>query len=690
MKNTTSIQNLKDAITEFGSEILTETYSTSGAMLDAYQAGEIDAISNDIPFLSAALEGFDNPAEHRLLNEPISKEPLAMVVDENQSTWADAVRWGNYALVKAEEYGITQDNIDNFVARNTDKSENNDSNSAIRQFLGVESNLGKTLGLPNDFAVQAVQAVGNYGEIFQRHFKPELLRRDRNELSSEFGLQYALPGGNIAAESDALPQIEDITLEETVWCGEQIFFRTELFAEAFSDPSGSSLAEIYISKLPENGTLLLDGKPVQAWDFITADQLNSLVVEPLEGFTGTLEFSWNGLNSEFWGAPFDKVVRIEVRQEDTTPANQPPEIEHITHQATVAENGEIALGSDAFAEVFSDTEGSSLDSIRINDLPENATLLLGGEPVSAGDVISASELDSLSLQPDEGFTGTIRFRWNASDGDRFSLFEKTIRVEVKAAEKETDHEVTDSNQGFEVTPQNDDVSATDGNDAIAALSGTDNIRGNGGDDTINGNQGDDSINGGDGNDVIYGGQQNDNLSGGNGNDIFSGDLGNDVIGGGNNNDLIFSGQGNDNANGDSGNDTIFGSQGEDVLRGNNDNDIIFGGQQADILSGGDGNDFLSGDLQEDTLTGGEGEDHFLLRNVSGADIITDFEDGVDLLVLPTSDFPLQPNGFTFENLTVTQAEGGTVISVNGNTMAGLTGVDATTITEEDFQDISTL
>jgi hypothetical protein len=80
----------------------------------------------------------------------------------------------------------------------------------------------------------------------------------------------------------------------------------------------------------------------------------------------------------------------------------------------------------------------------------------------------------------------------------------------------------------------------------------------------------------------------------------------------------------------------------------------------------------------------------LLRDVPGADIITDFVDGIDSLLLSTSEFPVQPNGITFEDLTITQAEGSTVISVNGNTMAGLTGVDATNITEDDFQQISSL
>jgi Ca2+-binding RTX toxin-like protein len=177
------------------------------------------------------------------------------------------------------------------------------------------------------------------------------------------------------------------------------------------------------------------------------------------------------------------------------------------------------------------------------------------------------------------------------------------------------------------------------------------------------------------------------------NDLINGltqDTGNNFVFGGEGNDILLGGSGVDVINGNNNDDRIFGGQDEDILNGNNDNDTIFGGQQRDVINGGNGDNFLSGDLGEDTLTGGGGSDRFLLRNVSGPDIITDFEDGVDSLVLPTSEFPVQPNGVTFEDLTITQAEGGTVISVNGNTMAGLTGVDASNITEDDFQQISSL
>gem|GEM_PF-1828912 len=467
---------------------------------------------------------------------------------------------------------------------------------------------------------------------------------------------------------------------------------------------------------------------------------NGIAVTEIDASTNGLE---DAAGNDLDDTGFDSVnlgvnAETEVDTDDDTggaPANNPPELENVSIERTVSAEGQIRLDVEVFAEAFTDAEGSSLSAIRINDLPENGTLLLGSETVSSGQIISASELSSLVLEPDAGFTGSISFSWNASDGERFSLFNKNLEIDVQAAEEQPDEDddddggIGDGDDGGDVPVEvpdvgddvgdddddddddddidnevvgsedddtleggngNDDVSAGGGNDAVAVFSGNDNVRGDADDDFIFGNQGDDNLDGGDGDDAIFGGQQNDNVQGGNGNDLLNGDLGDDVIGGGNDNDLIFGGQGNDNANGDDGDDTIFGGQGEDTLNGNNDNDTIFGGQQADIINGGNGDDFLSGDFQEDTLTGGEGSDRFLLRAVSGPDIITDFEDGVDSLVLPTSDFPVQPAGLSFEDLSVFQAEGGTVISFNGNAIAGLTGVDATTITEDDFQDVSSL
>ncbi|MBY5283043.1 transporter substrate-binding domain-containing protein, partial [Aphanizomenon flos-aquae CCAP 1446/1C] len=201
--NTTSEQNIKDKLFELGAKALVVTYSTEAEMLTAYEAGGVDAISNDLPLLSAAIPTLSKPEEHFVLDEVLSKEPLAMVIDENQSRWMDVVSAVYTALVQAEEYDINKDNIDQKISQiiinNNDDDDTNNSTFALDYFLGLDTTIANKLkseyALPLDFAVNAIKAVGNYGEIYNRHFNNDILRRDANALSSEYGLQYALPLG---------------------------------------------------------------------------------------------------------------------------------------------------------------------------------------------------------------------------------------------------------------------------------------------------------------------------------------------------------------------------------------------------------------------------------------------------------------------------------------------------------------
>ncbi|MGB6295043.1 MAG: DUF4347 domain-containing protein, partial [Rivularia sp. (in: cyanobacteria)] len=197
LQGATSLQNLQDSLSELGSSFTPVGFATNDEMFAAYERGEVDAVSTDLTILSARIPTLSNPQEHRILDEVLSKEPLALITDENQSDWGDVVRWVYNALVQAEEYGITSENIGEFIANNTDENSENDANLAIRQFLGLEGDIGKNLGLPRDFVVKAIKAVGNYGEMYDRHFNSKVLRRDNNALASEFGLQYALPTGNV-------------------------------------------------------------------------------------------------------------------------------------------------------------------------------------------------------------------------------------------------------------------------------------------------------------------------------------------------------------------------------------------------------------------------------------------------------------------------------------------------------------
>lgn len=203
LEGATSLQNLQDALEEFGATFIPVTFATNDEMFAAYEQGDIDAVSTDLTILSARISTLSNPEEHQILDEVLSKEPLALIIDENQSQWGDVVRWVYNTLVQAEELGITSQNIDELIAQNS----TNESNPAIRQLLGLEGNIGEALGLPNNFAVKVIKAVGNYGEIYERHFNSEVLRRDSNELATDFGLQYALPFADLSTSTQSIPMI---------------------------------------------------------------------------------------------------------------------------------------------------------------------------------------------------------------------------------------------------------------------------------------------------------------------------------------------------------------------------------------------------------------------------------------------------------------------------------------------------
>ena len=198
-----------------------------------------------------------------------------------------------------------------------------------------------------------------------------------------------------------------------------------------------------------------------------------------------------------------------------------------------------------------------------------------------------------------------------------------------------------------------------------------NVMGIDSSETLQGGEGNDTIYGLSGDDVIIGNAGEDVLFGNLGNDTLYGNQGVDNIYGGKDNDVVFGGQGNDILRGDMGNDTLYG---------NLDNDILYGGKDNDVLYGELGNDTLCGDLGFDTLTGGAGSDAFVLMVGKGTDVITDFQDGTDLIGLS--------GGLTFANLTIAQGTGinagNALISSNGELLAVLTGIGANTITSGDF------
>ena len=153
----------------------------------AYQAGLCQAVSASGRQLQAIRRALPDPNAHRILPERISKELLGPVVRQGDPQWFSIVEWTLYALINAEEVGVTGLNIASLSAS---------SNPAIRRILGVEGDFGTPLGLKPTFMADAIRAVGNYAELYDRHFGPQTgaaLLRGQNSLWSNGGLLYAPP-----------------------------------------------------------------------------------------------------------------------------------------------------------------------------------------------------------------------------------------------------------------------------------------------------------------------------------------------------------------------------------------------------------------------------------------------------------------------------------------------------------------
>jgi uncharacterized delta-60 repeat protein len=205
---------------------------------------------------------------------------------------------------------------------------------------------------------------------------------------------------------------------------------------------------------------------------------------------------------------------------------------------------------------------------------------------------------------------------------------------------------------------NDGVLGGTGNDVLSGNLGNDQLLGNDGDDVIFGNAGIDYIDAGNGNDIAFGGRDHDGISGGEGDDVLLGELGNDCVQGYAGSDILF-------GNGDS--DTLWGDSGSDTL---------YGGQGNDWLNGGSDTDVLLGDFGDDTLTGSAGGDRFDFRRGDGSDIVTDFQDGIDIIGLK--------EGLVFEDLAIATVGSDTQIRVDDRILVSLLGVNANTISVEDF------
>ncbi len=186
-QGTTTELNLADYFRANTMKLEAVVFATDDEATKAYDAGRCDAYTTDASGLYAERLKMSNPDDHVVLPEIISKEPLGPSVRKDDVQWFEIVQWVHYALVTAEELGVTKANVDEKL-----KSDN----PAIRRLLGVEGDFGQGLGLTNDWAYRAIKAVGNYGESFERNVgmgSPIKIRRGLNALWNKGGLQYAPP-----------------------------------------------------------------------------------------------------------------------------------------------------------------------------------------------------------------------------------------------------------------------------------------------------------------------------------------------------------------------------------------------------------------------------------------------------------------------------------------------------------------
>ncbi len=191
---TTTELNLADFFRNHGMTYEPIPIETNADARAAYEAERCDVYTSDVSGLAATRSTFANPDDHMIFPEIISKEPLGPLVRHGDDQWADIARWVLNALITAEELGITQANVDSLA-----QADSGSDHPEVRRLLGSdggEGSMGAMLGLDADWAVNAIRAVGNYGEVFDRHLGPDTrlgLDRGLNAQYTDGGILYSPP-----------------------------------------------------------------------------------------------------------------------------------------------------------------------------------------------------------------------------------------------------------------------------------------------------------------------------------------------------------------------------------------------------------------------------------------------------------------------------------------------------------------
>jgi general L-amino acid transport system substrate-binding protein len=186
-QGTTTELNLADFFRANNLKYEVVAFATADETFKAYESGRCDAFTTDASGLYSERLKASAPDEHIVLPEIISKEPLGPAVRHGDNQWGDIVRWTHFAMINAEELGVTKANVDQMLKND---------NPEIKRMLGSEGKFGEAVGLTNDWAFRIIKQVGNYGEIFEKNVgqgSPLKIQRGQNALWTKGGLQYAPP-----------------------------------------------------------------------------------------------------------------------------------------------------------------------------------------------------------------------------------------------------------------------------------------------------------------------------------------------------------------------------------------------------------------------------------------------------------------------------------------------------------------
>ena len=184
---TTTELNAADYFSANGMEYNPIVFVDQDEVVKAYEDQRCDVYTTDSSALASERTKLANPDEHVILPEIISKEPLGPSVRQGDDTWFNISRWVYFAILNAEELGVTQGNVDEMLGSD---------NPAIKRLLGVEGDFGTPLGLDKDWSYNIIKHLGNYGEMYDRHVGPNTvigLERGLNALWNKGGIQYAPP-----------------------------------------------------------------------------------------------------------------------------------------------------------------------------------------------------------------------------------------------------------------------------------------------------------------------------------------------------------------------------------------------------------------------------------------------------------------------------------------------------------------